>query len=306
MAAWYIPEDLALYNWSLDWRVPITTSLLYAAIVAYLSRRNVRRAAATTSHGSTGGRTATGRSSDFDSKQTMKSRPRPEWNLFHISVMAHNLLLMIFSAFTFYQVVPLLVASFRYRTPFDAYCDVGGWVYRHGAGFWTWVFYMSKYYELLDTAILLAKGKPSSFLQTFHHAGAIISMWTMASTRAFGAWVFVCFNSFIHAFMYYYYALTCMGYQPTWKRLMTYMQLTQFFVGLPLAVSYAFIPNCIPTEAHPKDSLARLLGVNGYWSKVIGLGFSFIYVAYLIVLFLDFANRTYQTETVIRASSPKE
>jgi hypothetical protein len=118
-------------------------------------------------------------------------------------------------------------------------------------------------------------------------------MWMLSSTRAFGAWVFVCFNSFIHTFMYFYYTLTCFGYQPKWKRLMTYMQLTQFFVGLPLAVSYLAVPGCVPIPAHPKDNLAHVLGINGYWSHVVSLAFAFSYVFYLIILFLDFARRTY-------------
>ena len=33
-------------------------------------------------------------------------------------------------------------------------------------------FYYSKYIEYLDTAWLVLKGKPVSFLQTFHHFGA--------------------------------------------------------------------------------------------------------------------------------------
>ncbi|PJF17127.1 Elongation of fatty acids protein [Paramicrosporidium saccamoebae] len=271
---WYIPEDLALYNWSLDWRVPFSASLIYAIVVTYFSRRNIRRAAA-------------------NPAPATKTTKKQEWTLFRVAVVAHNILLTVFSGYTFYSVFPLLLASFRFRPCYDSFCDVGGWAYRHGLGFWTWIFYMSKYYELIDTAILLAKGRPSSFLQTYHHAGAIIAMWMLSSTRAFGAWVFVCFNSFIHTFMYFYYTLTCFGYQPKWKRLMTYMQLTQFFVGLPLAVSYLLVPGCVPIQAHPKDNLAHVLGINGYWSHVVSLAFSFSYVFYLIILFLDFARRTY-------------
>lgn len=291
--AWYIPEELALYNWSLDWRVPLCSSILYAILVTFFSRRNARRQAAL----STGTRGNEAAKASTGGKPVVKSKIAEPWTLFRIAVVAHNVLLMVFSAYTFYCVTPLLLASFRFRPSYEAFCDHGGWVYRHGLGFWTWAFYMSKYYELLDTVILLAKGKPSSFLQTFHHAGAIISMWMLASTRAFGAWVFVCFNSFIHTIMYFYYTLTCFGYQPTWKRIMTYMQLTQFFVGLPLALVYLFVPKCVPEAAHPKDTLAKLLGVNGYWSQVFALCFTFSYVAYLIVLFLDFARRTYVNRT---------
>lgn len=41
-----------------------------------------------------------------------------------------------------------------------------------------WVFYASKFYEVVDTFIILARGRRSSTLQTFHHAGVIIIGWT--------------------------------------------------------------------------------------------------------------------------------
>jgi len=41
-----------------------------------------------------------------------------------------------------------------------------------------WIFYVSKFYEVVDTLIILARGKRSSTLQTFHHAGVIIIGWT--------------------------------------------------------------------------------------------------------------------------------
>lgn len=35
-----------------------------------------------------------------------------------------------------------------------------------------WGFYYSKFIEYLDTAWLILKGKPASFLQKLHHSGA--------------------------------------------------------------------------------------------------------------------------------------
>lgn len=290
---YYIPEDLALYNWSLDWRVPIFSSLIYAAVVTFFSRRNQRKMAMAPP-------TASRRPTASSDKS--RTETREGWTAFKIAVVAHNIFLTIFSGLVFYSVFPLLLANFRYRSCYDGFCDVGGWVYRQGLGFWAWIFYLSKYYELIDTAILLIKGRPSSFLQTYHHAGAIITMWMLCSTRAFSAWVFVCFNSFIHTLMYFYYTLTCFGYQPRWKRLMTYLQITQFLIGLPMAAAYLTVPGCVPQQAHPKDSLARLLGVSGYASQVSALGFTFSYVAYLIVLFVDFARRAYFSKPATAAA----
>ncbi len=51
-----------------------------------------------------------------------------------------------------------------------------GRIWNEGLAFYGWIFYLSKFYEVLDTFIILAKGKLSSTLQTYHHAGAMMCM----------------------------------------------------------------------------------------------------------------------------------
>merc|ERR1712151_590951 len=36
--------------------------------------------------------------------------------------------------------------------------------------FWVWAFYVSKYWELLDTVLLVIRKRPLSFLHVYHHA----------------------------------------------------------------------------------------------------------------------------------------
>lgn len=76
-----------------------------------------------------------------------------------------------------------------------------GRLWNEGLAFWGWWFYLSKFYEVVDTAIILAKGKRSSTLQTYHHAGAMFCMW--AGIRYMGPpiWIFAFVNSGIHALM---------------------------------------------------------------------------------------------------------
>jgi hypothetical protein len=78
--------------------------------------------------------------------------------------------------------------------------DVGR-LWNQGLAYFGWIFYLSKFYEVLDTAIILAKGKKSSTLQTYHHAGAMMCMW--AGIRYMGPpiWIFALVNSGIHALM---------------------------------------------------------------------------------------------------------
>ena len=78
--------------------------------------------------------------------------------------------------------------------------DVGR-LWNEGLAFWGWMFYVSKFYEVLDTLIILAKGKRSATLQTYHHAGAMLCMWAGIRFMSPPIWMFVFVNSGIHAMM---------------------------------------------------------------------------------------------------------
>ena len=76
-----------------------------------------------------------------------------------------------------------------------------GRLWNEGLAFYGWIFYLSKFYEVLDTLIILAKGKYSSTLQTYHHAGAMMCMWSGMRYMSPPIWIFVFVNSGIHAMM---------------------------------------------------------------------------------------------------------
>jgi hypothetical protein len=76
-----------------------------------------------------------------------------------------------------------------------------GRLWNEGLAFYGWFFYLSKFYEVLDTAIILAKGKRSSTLQTYHHAGAMMCMWAGIRFMSPPIWMFVFVNSGIHTLM---------------------------------------------------------------------------------------------------------
>lgn len=78
--------------------------------------------------------------------------------------------------------------------------DVGR-IWNEGLAWWGWWFYLSKFYEVIDTFIILAKGKRSSTLQTYHHAGAMLSMWAGIRYMSPPIWLFCFLNSFIHTCM---------------------------------------------------------------------------------------------------------
>ncbi|KAF3891932.1 Elongation of fatty acids protein [Trichophyton interdigitale] len=131
--------------------------------------------------------------------------------------------------------------------------DVGR-LWNSGLAYFGFLFYLSKFYEVLDTAIILAKGKRSSTLQTYHHAGAMMCMWAGIRYMASPIWIFALFNSLIHAMMYTYYTLTALRVKvPTRiKRSLTTMQIAQFVIGTLLAAAHLFISYSVPVqESHP-------------------------------------------------------
>ncbi|KAJ5642445.1 hypothetical protein N7490_006445 [Penicillium lividum] len=125
--------------------------------------------------------------------------------------------------------------------------DVGR-LWNQGLAYFGWLFYLSKFYEVVDTAIILAKGKKSSTLQTYHHAGAMMCMWAGIRYMAAPIWIFALVNSAIHAMMYTYYTFTALRIRVPGviKRSLTTMQITQFVFGTNMAAAYLFVEYTLP------------------------------------------------------------
>jgi hypothetical protein len=76
-----------------------------------------------------------------------------------------------------------------------------GRLWNEGLDFYGHLFYWSKFYEFLDTAIILAKGKQGSLLQVYHHIGALICMWAGMRYMSSPIWIPTLLNSGVHALM---------------------------------------------------------------------------------------------------------
>lgn len=162
---------------------------------------------------------------------------------------------------------------------------------RNNLLFLGWWFYVSKFYEVIDTAIILLKGRPSSLLQLYHHSGAMMCMWLGVRFMAPAIWIFVVFNSFIHSLMYFYFTLSCLKIRVPmfFKRILTSLQITQFVVGGSLAVINAGVRiadttsknvdfvNCFQT---PDQALSLFINV-GYLAPLTALFGAFYVESYL-------------------------
>ncbi|KAF2740796.1 hypothetical protein EJ04DRAFT_539989 [Polyplosphaeria fusca] len=129
------------------------------------------------------------------------------------------------------------------------FTDVGR-VWNEGLAFWGWIFYLSKFYEVLDTAIIIAKGKRSTTLQTYHHAGAMLCMWAGIRFMSPPIWMFALVNSGIHAMMYTYYTISALGFRvpQAVKRTLTSLQILQFVVGATFAGLHLFVSYTAPVS----------------------------------------------------------
>ena len=87
--------------------------------------------------------------------------------------VAHNIALTLFSALVFVNAASLLLAEVRLTgwhnflcAPVQpgAHAALRGDLHR-----WCYVYYVSKYYELLDTALLIARRKRIILLHALHH-----------------------------------------------------------------------------------------------------------------------------------------
>ncbi|ORY87796.1 ELO family [Protomyces lactucae-debilis] len=189
-----------------------------------------------------------------------QSRPRPAARFtktaaFRYFCFVHNLALSLYSGWTFLSAVPIIHRQF-WRSdlqPIQRICSADQAVFHAGLGRLTYIFYLSKFYEVLDTAIILAKGKRSPLLQTYHHAGAMITMFAGGKYSATPIWLFVVFNSWVHFWMYLYYASATLKlpFPRLLKQSLTTMQITQFLVGGSSAAAFFFLKpedasECLP------------------------------------------------------------
>ena len=139
---------------------------------------------------------------------------------------------------------------------------------------WAYAYYLSKYYELLDTFLpMIIKGRPPNHfgLHVFHHACVLLMAWGYVEYRqtlCFGGLVA---NTFVHVWMYYYYFRAALKLETPWKAWVTRLQILQFSVSFLLL-------------------LVTLSGRYGALSTCSGLNAMFGNVAFNAVLLLLFVG----------------
>ncbi|KAM3866232.1 elongation of very long chain fatty acids protein 1a [Diretmus argenteus] len=115
-----------------------------------------------------------------------------------------------------------------------------------------WLFYFSKFIELLDTVFFVMRKKHNqiTFLHVFHHSVMPWTWWwgvTLTPVGGMGSF-HALVNSMVHVIMYFYYGLSAAGPRFKkylwWKKYMTAIQLIQFVLVSVHISQYYFMEKC--------------------------------------------------------------
>jgi len=144
---------------------------------------------------------------------------------------------------------------------------------------WMYIFFLSKFYEFLDTYILILRKKPVSFLHCFHHFITAFLCWLGLYDEVSIQWAVLAMNGSVHVFMYYYYLAVSLGSDIWWKKYLTTMQIVQFILDIISTFPYFYSE--------------LVLGHNCSGTPYI-LAFSQMVILSFLVLFINFFLSTYK------------
>ncbi|CAN8065645.1 unnamed protein product [Agarophyton chilense] len=201
-----------------------------------------------------------------------KSRP------FRLFALTHNVLLTLYSFFTARLIIPATLSHLTHRGVHSLYCSTAFW--HSGLSELGFLFYISKYVELIDTYLLIIKRRPPSFLQVYHHALTIYCAYWLQLSHTSVTFLFVSLNASVHAVMYAYYALATLSIRFPLKNLITLMQMVQFVIGVLLASPMFFLQNGRCASPSQKFALLAII----------------LHAVYLLFLFAKFYIQTYNTK----------
>ena len=150
----------------------------------------------------------------------------------NLVVVGHNVFLTLLSAYMFVGVVTEAVRN-KYGIFLNGYNPK-----ETQMAWFIYVFYVSKFYEFLDTFIMLWKGNVAqvSFLHVYHHA-TIAPIWYVIAKMAPGgeAYWSAAANSLVHVIMYTYYCCAALKVDKkylTWAKYLTMFQMAQFAMNM--------------------------------------------------------------------------
>nr|ACM17823.1 fatty acid elongase [Labyrinthula sp. ND50] len=182
---------------------------------------------------------------------------RPAFNLRN-PLAAWSLFLGLFSLCGSVRTVPALIKMIQSKGVTEVICGDTRreWLFNNPAGFWTFIFVLSKVPELIDTLFIVLRKRKLITLHWYHHITVMMFCWHSWGTHCLYGIFFAAMNLTVHAFMYVFYFLTALGYRPTsFAQSITILQIVQMLFGTLITFYAAFHM----TFVVPQDILGSIL-----------------------------------------------
>ena len=129
-------------------------------------------------------------------KWWMQDKPRGYYdNALRPYLVAHNLFLSFLSLVMVIAFVKNGLNIARNSGLYTLYCGYEDAPERDiEMGWWAYIFYLTKYYEFLDTFFLVLKKSELTFLHVFHHSSVVLVCWFALTEEIFMGWI-TCINN---------------------------------------------------------------------------------------------------------------
>jgi len=197
------------------------------------------------------------------------------------SLTIWNSILAVFSIAGFVRMTPTMLKVITEKGLPYTYTNISELQTDRVAGYWAFVWTVSKIPELVDTFFIVLRKKPLMFMHWYHHAlTGYFAFVTFYEENAYMIWV-VWLNYFIHSWMYSYYCARAMNYKvpPQFAQLLTGAQIVQF------VITHAFMGHLLVLMCSTKDPYAvtfRGYAIGAFMEMTyLALWFRFYYISYI-------------------------
>uniref|UniRef100_A0A915CL15 Elongation of very long chain fatty acids protein n=1 Tax=Ditylenchus dipsaci TaxID=166011 RepID=A0A915CL15_9BILA len=147
-----------------------------------------------------------------------------------------NAFVAVFSIAGFVRMTPTVFRAIQTKGLTHTYTQIGELQTDKVAGYWAFLWVVSKVPEFVDTIFIVLRKKPLMFMHWYHHAlTGYFAYVTFAQGNAYAMWV-VYMNYFIHSFMYTYFCIRALTpvfrfrVHPQFAQWMTGAQIVQFLI----------------------------------------------------------------------------